>query len=188
MVSLNIHATTHAVCKTFRLLLQHEMRIATLFNLTEVDVDCLHRQFLLLSKNAYHLQFLTTTDHSDIAILQIHHLISIFHNRTGIRSQEEFIFADAHHQRTLLAGSDNLVGITLVEHSNGISTDHLIERYLYSRQQVELLMLFDILNQLHQHLRIRITHEVHALGLQFLLQISIVLDDSVMDDGQVLRL
>ena len=48
-------------------------------------------------------------------------------------------------------------------------------------------MFLNIFYQLHQHLRVRITHKRHALGLQLLLQVGIVLDDTVMDDGQVLR-
>ena len=47
-------------------------------------------------------------------------------------------------------------------------------------------MILNILNQLHQHLRISIRDKRHALGLKFRLQVGIVLDDTVMDNGQVL--
>ena len=133
------------------------------------------------------MQVLSATQHGDIPVFQIHHLVGIFHDRTGIRTQEELILADAYHQRTLLAGCDNLIRIALIDDSDGIGANHLIERHLYRCQQVELLLLLDILDELHQHLRVGIRLKLHALGLQFGLQVGIVLDDTIMDDSQILR-
>ena len=191
MVSLHVHAATHTVRQTLRLLedlLQHEVRIATLLNLSEVDVHRLHLQLLILAEDVHHVQVLSQTDHGYIAVLQIHHLVRIFHDGAGVGTQEELILADAHHQRTLLAGGDDLRRIILVEHGDGVGTDHLVECHLHGRQQVELLVVLDILYQLHQHLRVRVADEVYALRLQFRLQVGIVLDDTVVNDGEVLRL
>ena len=164
------------------------MRITTLLYLSEVDIHRLHLQLLILAEDVHHVQVLSQTDHGYIAVLQIHHLVSIFHDGAGVGTQEELILADAHHQRTLLAGGDDLRRIILVEHGDGVGTDHLVECHLHGRQQVELLVVLDILYQLHQHLRVRVADEVYALRLQLRLQVSIVLDDTVVDDGEVLRL
>ena len=191
MIGLDIHASSHAIGQTLRLLedfLEHKVRITTLLNLSEVDIDSLYRQLLLFTKDAHNLQVLTTTDHSDITILEIHHLIGILHDRAGIRTQEELVVTDTYYQRTLLTGSDNLIRIALVEHSDGVCTDHLIESHLNSCQEIELLMFLDILNELHQHLSIRIRNEGHTFSLEFLLQICIVLNDTIMDDSQVMAL
>ena len=191
MIGLDIHAPSHAVGQTLWLLedlLEHKVGITTLLNLSEVNIDGLYCQLLLFTKDAHDLQILTTTDHSDITILEIHHLIGILHDRAGIRTQEELVVTDTYHQRTLLTGSDNLIRIAFVEHSDGVCANHLIESHLNSRQKVELLMFLDILNKLHQHLSIRIRNEGHTFGLEFLFQFCIVLNDTVMDDSQIMAL
>ena len=75
-----------------------------------------------------------------------------------------------------------------IQYGDGVGTDHLVERHLNGLQQFQMLVFLDILNQLHQHLRVGIADEVYALGLQLRLQVGVVLDDAVVDDGQVLRL
>ena len=55
MVGLYIYASSHTVGQTLGLLkdfLQHEVRIAALLYLSQVDVDSLHLQFLLLTEEA----------------------------------------------------------------------------------------------------------------------------------------
>ena len=133
------------------------------------------------------MQVLSATQHSDVPVFQIHYLVGIFHNRTGIRTKEELILTDAYHQRTLFASCDNLIRVALINDGDGIGANHLIEGHLYSCQQVELLLLLDVLDELHQHLRVGIRLKLHALGLQFCLQVGIVLDDTIMNDSQILR-
>ena len=87
VISLHIHAASHAVRQALRLLedlLQHEVRIATLLNLSEVDVHRLHLQLLILAEDIHHVQVLSQTDHGYIAVLQIHHLVRIFHDGAGV--------------------------------------------------------------------------------------------------------
>ena len=164
------------------------MRIATLLYLTEVDVNLLHLQLLFLTEDTQHVQAFITLDDRNVTVFQIHHLIGIFHNRTGIRADEELTVADTHHQRALLTGSHDLIGITLVEHGDGVGTNHLIECHLNGLQQRQVLFHHHIFYQLYQHLGVGIADKLHTLGPQFLLDIGIVLDDAVVDDGQIVRL
>ena len=191
MVGLDIHTSAHTVGEAlglFEYLLEHKVRISSFLYLSEIDIDGLHRQFLLLTEDADNLQFLPTTDHSDITILKIHDLVGILHDGTGVRAQEELIVADADHQGTLFTSRNNLIWIALVEHSNGIGTDHLIECHLNSRQEVELLMLLDVFNELYEHLRISVRNKSNALCLELLLQLCIILDDTIVNDSQVMAL
>ena len=191
MVSLNIYTTTHTVRQAlglFKDLLQHKVWESTLLYLTQIDVNRLHSQFLFFTKNTDNLQFFTTLDKGNVSILEIHHLIRVFHDRTGVRTQEKLILTDTYYQRTLLTGCHNLVWITLVENGNGIGANHLIEGHLYCCQKVQVLMLFDIFDQLYQHLRIRIRNKLHALGLELRLQLGIILNDTIVDNGQIARL
>ena len=87
MVCLYVYTTSHAVRQTLWLLkdlLQHKVWIATLLNLSEINIYSLHCQFLFFTKNADNLKFLSTTDYCNISILQINHLIRIFYNRTSV--------------------------------------------------------------------------------------------------------
>ena len=59
---------------------------------------------------------------------------------------------------------------------------------MHSLKQREVLLYHDVLHQLHQHLCVRVALELYALVYQFRLDVSIVLDDTIMDDGQVVRL
>ena len=57
--------------------------------------------------------------------------------------------------------------------------------YLHGFEQRQVLLNHDILHKLHKHLRICIALEFHSLCLKLRLDVSIVLDNAVMDDGQV---
>ena len=60
-----------------------------------------------------------------VSYTHLHHLIRVFHNRRGIRSQEKLSFTDAHHQRTALACSDYPIRIVLVEHLSLIHISYI---------------------------------------------------------------
>ena len=85
---------------------------------------------MLFAQQTHHLQVFTETNQGNVAVFKIYNLICIFYNRTGITAQEELPVADTHHQRTLLASSHNLVGMTLVNNGNGIGANNLIKRHL----------------------------------------------------------
>ena len=135
MIRFKVHTASHTVLQALRLfenLLQHKVRIATLLNLSQVDIHSLHLQLLFLAEDTQHVHVLTPTDYGNITIFEIDHLISILDNRTGIRTQEKLILTNTNHQRTLLSGSNNLVRVTLVEHGDGIGANHLVQSHLHS--------------------------------------------------------
>ena len=108
--TLHIDASAHAVVNAaglFEDFLQHEVRIASLLQLAEIE------RYRLYLVQAFHIlqvnnpsASLPRADEGNLFVFQIHHLICVFHNRRGIRSQEKLSFTDAHHQRTALACSD----------------------------------------------------------------------------------
>ena len=100
MVGLHVDSATHTVRQALGLLeyfLQHEVVVAALFYLAEVDVNRLHGQFLFLAQQAYNLQLLVATNDGYVAIFEIHHLVGVFHDGAGVRTEEELAVADAHH-------------------------------------------------------------------------------------------
>lgn len=61
-----------------------------------------------------------------------------------------------------------------VEQGDGIGAYDLMEGQLDGRQQFDLLALLDVLDELHEHLRIGIGTETDALLLQACLDLGIV--------------
>ena len=184
------HTATHTVAQALRLLenfLQHEVRETALLNLAEIDIHGLNLRVELYVLDIHHLQFLSETHHGDVAILQVNYLVGIFDDRAGIRTEIELsVLANTHYQRALLAGSDNLVRVALVENSDGVSANHLTERNLNGGQQIKFLLHLDVFNELYEHLSIGLALELHTLCHQVLLDIGIVLDNTIMNHGKVL--
>ena len=182
--------STHTITQTFRLFedfLQHKVRETTFLYLTEVDIHSLNLRIKLYILDINHLKFFSEAHHSNVAIFQINHLVGIFNNRTGIRTQIEItFFTDTHYQWTLLAGSDNLIRITLIKQSNGISTDYLTESHLNGSKEVKIFLNLNIFYQLNQNFSISITAESHTLRYQILLNGSIVFNDAIMNNRQIL--
>ena len=156
--SLSIYTPTHTRFQAIGLLkdfFQHKMWIATFFYLTEVDINGLNRRILLPIEQINNLQIFTQAHHGYISIFQVNHFIGEFNYRTGIRTQEEFIFSDAYNQRTLLACRYNLIGFTPVKQGYSIGTNHLMKRHLHGSQRVKVLLHLHIFYQLNKYFRIR---------------------------------
>ena len=189
VVGFYVHPASHAVGEAFGLLeylLEHEVRIATLLYLTQIDVYGLYLELLFLIEYAHHLQFLAQSQHGYVAVVKIYHLVGILDDGTCVGAKEELAVAYSHHQRTLLARRYDLVGGRLVQYGDGIGTYHLMECHLDGSQQVEVLLVLDIFHQLYEHLRIGVRTECHAFVDKILLYVGIILYYAVMDDGKIL--
>jgi len=130
VVGIYIDTPAHAIKQAIRLfenLLEHKIRIASLFQLAEVDVHRFHRRVHARVVHIHHFQLVSGTDDGDVSVFQIHHLVGVFHNRGGIRGQIKLIVApDAHHQRTALACGNDLFGMPFVQYRDGVGTDDLM--------------------------------------------------------------
>ena len=60
-----------------------------------------------------------------------------------------------------------------------------MQRHLHSLEQRQVLLHHDVLHELHKHLRVGVALELHTLCLKLHLDVGIVLDDAVMDDGKI---
>ena len=87
MVGLYVHAATHAVGQALGLLedfLQHEVRVAALLYLSQVQVYFLHFQVLLHAADADHLEFLVQPYHGYVIVLQVDHLVGVLHDGRSV--------------------------------------------------------------------------------------------------------
>ena len=133
------------------------------------------------------IQLLTYPDVSNLTILQIHHLIRMLHDRSRITGDIEVqvILTHTNDQRTRLACCYQMARVILLDNSNGIRTDGIVQSLANGRNQVFAILLIVEINQLHQHLSISSTLELIALLNKLFLQNLIVLDDAIMHQSQV---
>ena len=163
------------------------MGIAALLYLSEVDIHGLYLGIYLAVVYVHHLEFLAATYHRDVAVLEIHHLVGVFNQRTCIGTDEEFILAYSHHEWRLLACSHYLVGIVAVEHCNGVGSNHFVQGQLHGSKQVGGFLLSNIFYELHKHLGVGVADKLHSLSQQLGLEVGIVLDDTVVNNGEIFR-
>ena len=159
MISLNINTTAHTVCKALWLLknlLEHKVRITTFLYLSKVNINSLHCQLLVFTMDIYYMEILSTTDNSNITIFKVYYFISIFNYWAGIRTKEKLVFTNTNNKGTLLTGTNNLIGITLIKNGNSICTNYLIKGYLHCGKQIDILMFLNIFYKLNQHLSISV--------------------------------
>ena len=160
------------------------MRIPAFFQLAEVERHRLYFVRTLHILQIHHFQFLAATDNGYLPILQIDHLVRIFHNGGGIGCQEELIPADTYYQRAAFACGYNLVRILPIEHSNGIRTDHFLQSQLYGSQQVNAIRNLNVFDELYQHLGIGTTFKCIAFGLKFIFEDGVIFNDAVVDESE----
>ena len=182
--------STHTITQAFRLFedfLQHKVRETTLLYLTEVDIHSLNLRIELYILDINHLKFFSEAHYSDVTIFQINHLVGIFNNRTGIRTQIKLsILSDTYNQWTLFTGSNDLIRVTLIKNCDSVSSDYLPESHLNGSQQIKVFLNLNIFNQLDKNLCICLASELYSLGNEILLDIGIVFNDSIMNHGKVL--
>ena len=73
----------------------------------------------------------------------------------------------------------------LLDNSNGISTDGIVQRLTNGRNQVLAILLIVEINQLQQHLSISSTLKHIPLLDELFLQHLVILDDTIMHQSQV---
>ena len=115
------------------------MGVAAFLYLTQIDVNGLDFRNQLMVVDADNVQIIVAADDGNVAVFKIDHFVGVFHDRTGIGTKEKLVLANAHDERTLLSGSDYLIGIGFVEQSDGVSPDNLMERHLNGLKQLEIV-------------------------------------------------
>ena len=177
------HTAADAVAQGIGLLeylLQHEVRVATLLQLRDGHLQLLDVDVSLLVVQVCDLQRHSAAYLGYLAILQIHGLLGVFHERRGVRRQEELVFAYAYHKRRALACGDYDIGVGLVHHRDGVGSHHLLQRLAHCLQQRALVGEAYVFYELYQHLGIGLRLELAAMLFQRVLQHLVVLDGAVV--------
>ena len=191
VVGIDVDASAHTVVETFGLLenlFEHEMGVSAFLYLAEIEVYVLYLKLLLLAHDADHLELVARTEHCNVAVFKVDHLVGVLYYRAGIRTKEELSLANAHHEGALLACCYYLAGFVAVDNGYRIGTDDLTQRHLHSCEKVETVLRLHIFYKLNEHLCVGVGTELDALVLQVALYLGIVFDDAVVNYGQRFRL
>ena len=165
----------------FEDLLEHEMLVAALLDLPQIPGDLLDLLGDLLVVDGGGGNALGSQgDH--LAVVEVDDLARVPHDRRDVRSQVVDALADPHHQRAALAGADDRFGVVAVDdgHAEG-PLDHA-QGALDGLHQVPVV---EVLHQVSQDFGVGLRLEHVALLAELDLQGPVVLDDPVVDEGDL---
>lgn len=190
LARVGVDAPADAVDDRARLLvdlLEHEVGIAALFELRDRELELLDVDAALVVVERHDLEGLVAVDDGDLSVVDVDEILRVFDDRRGVRREEILALADADNHRAALTCGDDLVAVALLDDGDGIGADHLLEGLLHGFEQRAAVRRADIFDQVDQHLRVGAAAERVAVGRQGILQHAEVLDDAVVDQGDVLR-
>ena len=185
--------SAHAVIEHVGLVvdfLEHEVWVAPFGQHVQVQVDLLDQHVGLLAVEVEELHVLASLQQGYLFIVQVTHVLGVLGDGTGIAGHEEFLvlLPDTHHHGRGLAGTDQLLGMTLVDDADGVGTDDFLQGDAHGRDEVIVAQAHGVVDELHQHLRVRLGTEGVTSLQELLAQGGVVLYDAVVDEGEVSRL
>ena len=188
---LRMKTSLHGSPQSIRLLvylLEHEMGETALLYLTQVEFQFLDNRSDLNLTQVGNTYAASSFHNGYLLVIQIDDPVGILNYRSRVRTDEEFILADTHDQRTALAGRYHSVWIVLVYYHNGICAYHIPKSERYCLHKGDFVRVHHILDQLDDHFRVGIAVEMVPFVDQLLLQSLVILDNTVVNQSQVLVL
>ena len=118
-------------------------------------------------------------DRNDLAVLDQLHLARLLEERCNGGGQEHLAFSDADDERALMAGTHEEIGVVVMDHDERKVP---LEQAVHGAHGLEEITVVVLLDQVHDHFRIRLRGEAMPFGLERFLELAIVLDDPVQHD------
>ena len=118
----------------------------------------------------------------DIALVEEDDPAGVAEHRGGIRREHVLALAEAHDEGHAVAGADEPVRLAPVEHGDGVGTPGLAQGGPHGVRDVARVGLLD---EVGEHLRVRLGRERMATRQQPAAQVAEVLDDAVVDDRDI---
>ena len=164
-------------------LLEHEVRIAALLRRADLPLDVVMLLFDGLLHGVVELDA-AAGEHGDLAVVHIHHVARVLDDGGRVAREEAAALAEAEQQRRVLARGDDAVGTIGAEHTERVGALDAAQHAAHGLEEVAALVVVE-LEQLRHDLGIRFGSEGHALRDQKFLELDIVFDDAVVDDGKL---
>ena len=164
-------------------LLEHKVLIAALFRGGNLPVDGKVLLFDLLLECVVDLDALAR-QHGDLAVLHVGDVARVLDDSRHVGGEEIAALAVAEQQRRVLARGDDAVGAVGAEHAERVSALDAAQHAAHGLQKVVALVVVEF-KQLRHDLGIGLGLEGDALPDQEFLDLNIVFDDAVVNDGEL---
>ena len=181
MISLNSGCQSRLYCpRLLHDLFEHEMFITVLFSRFDTPCDAAdrlvnNRAGAIIYRDALRRQL------CKLAVIQIQGVSGVGHQRRHIRGKEVFSHTDAKDQGAGFPHRHDLPRTVGTENTEGIGTFQTGGGFHHSLFEIAGIVHLD---QMDDHLCIRLAAEVVAVCGQFLPQSHIIFDDAVMHNGE----
>src|SRR5690606_10888774 len=177
--------TTHRLTERLRLLedlLQHEVIVAALLDGIQVPLDV--RDLLRhLGAAQLHRTMAFRCQHGDLTIVQVDHLARLRQHGSDVARDVVVVFlAYPAQQRTALARSHQLVRVAAAHDRQPVRAFDLLQRGADGLLERVVVRLLDEVND---HLRVRLTLEGMTQRLQLAPERARILDDTVVNDREL---
>ena len=164
-------------------LLEHEVAVATLLGGLHVPLDG-HDLVAHGGEIFDGIDLVAPAVHSGhLPVLQEDDLAGVGQKGGNVGSHEEFARAYAHDEGSRHAGCQELAGLLAAHEADSVGALGQAQRLGEGLEQIGLV-LAAFLHKIDQHLGVGFGAEGIALGLEIGLELEIVLDDAVVDDGE----
>ena len=167
-------------------LLEHEVGVAALFCGVHLPV---HMVVLLLHRAQLAVVYPDAAAGQDgqLPVVHIGDVPGVADQGRHVGGDEVLAVAEAQQQGRVLPGGHQPVGIVGADDAQGIGPVHRVEQPVHGLKEVAAVAVV-IIQQLGHHLGVRLGAEGVALLQQLLLQRDEVLDDAVVDHGELAAL
>ena len=174
-------------CGLLGYLLEHEVFVAALFGGGQVPVDVKFAELDIGVAIEIEDPVAVRGDHHCLVLAELDGMAGVFDERGHVRPNEHLAVADPEHQRCRPAGGHDgarLIGVR--EHQGEVALQPAQHRQHGSDEiACRLAVPVRLRHQMHGDLGVGIAGELHAGQLQLVAQSREVLDDAVVDDGDL---
>ena len=169
--------------RLFQDLLEHEVGISPLLGGGRVPVDVAALLLQGLQIVVEHVHALGG-QHGDLPVVHIGHVPGMPDDGRGVGGDEVLPLAEADDQRAVLPGGDEGVGIVRADDAEGVGAFNAPQAPAHGLQHVAALVVME-LQQVGHHLAVGLGREGHALAGELFLELQVILDDAVVDQGDL---
>ena len=164
-------------------LFEHEMIVAAFFDGRQFNIELGYERSDLFIAQVLQDEFIGCND-GKLVIVYVYHILGVLQHGRSVGTEEMLSLADTDHERTSLAGRHNGIGMVGIQQEYHVGAGYPFKRYPNRFFQVALVVLPYVFNEVEQYLGIGIAGEFVSFVREFLLELSVVLDDAIVDHGQ----
>ena len=183
---LDADASTNGVANGFGLLkdfLQHEVVVPCFFQRRHLEFDGMDFGGDDRVTDGADGQLSRAMHGRHFFVFEVNDVFGVGHNGRGVGTHKEFVvLTHADDERGRFACSNEAVGVTLVNHDQGIRAHNFLERGSNGIRQVQACGELYLLDEVREHFGVGLADQVVAAVGEQVSKGLVVLDDAVVND------